>query len=685
MTYWNDYEYNERYFVRFSDVDGNAWRISIQDPTFEGTATELTGGAFPIEWEGEGDEDQTEVVLGSTGSLRLVCLDGQESIFTPGSLLPEMINDRRVQLTRTIGSTETLIWQGFIKPDTYSQAWDATPYEIELPIVSVIAAMEYFLLPDDIAGTPFEDVTNVAGMLRAICITCGCDVRGIYTNKPVYEDFNGETHQITSGSSTYAAHWSQGVVSPYWFYDMNGGKMTVKTFKEVLETLCYPYGKLHEIQRGIAVMMRWQEDSGNDARIYELPVYDDYDSHVYSSEVRFADAGPIPNIDIADIDIAGTDNTLSLVSRPSRVGFSKKTNNDNTIFELTEDMIKPSLPIGDTNLQNDIYAFNDEDKNYYLYMIEKSYVDCDFGKNWDCINIEYPDDREKIFCRVVKASGSSNDVTYEKPIPLGFALKLGLNSLTELSFTLKKGVRSWYYASNLKLTIGYYQYFLGQTNPTSLQIRIYDLTNGKYLTYTNNTWSWSENSSSFSISSLYKSDENRILWFNEERLNGDTRHHILRFSMFEPSPSGGPQYRAITFKLEYEKTKAHQTAGVLATFAENIGNNGDTLEPGGSGEEISIAFETLCGNKNITINDNIRRPYNSFCDAQVYIDTENREKIEIDAAKCVPYTWAGSRYDFASGYIVVKDGSKIFLPVAVGMNPRMNTVKLTLVSTNVTA
>jgi hypothetical protein len=104
----------------------------------------------------------------------------------------------------------------------------------------------------------------------------------------------------------------------------------------------------------------------------------------------------------------------------------------------------------------------------------------------------------------------------------------------------------------------------------------------------------------------------------------------------------------------------------------------------GSGEALSISFKTRAGNNNAKFQNIV--PYNGFCDYPNYIDKQNREKIEISEAtfERVIDQWSGARFYIAAQYCVVVDGSKVYVPVAVGMNPRMNTIKLILVTTNVT-
>lgn len=720
MTYYNSYEYKERYFVRFKDIDGYDWRLSIQDPNFEGMpidweavyATELTGAADPIEWEGKGSDDQTDVMCGTTGRIRLVCVNSSQSaLFTVGNILPENINDRRVQLLRYTyrGSGDyawEVYWQGFIKPDIYTQDWDRTPYEIELPIVSPVASLEYFPMPDSLDGTAFDGVTNIASLLRAICLSCGCDIRHIFTNKRVYEDFNGQPQPVSG--RTYNAHWTQGVVSPAYYYDTDSGIMKPKTFKDVFENICYPYGKVHDTYYGIAVMMRWKDDAANGSRLFELPIWENIINHTPATDVRFGDWGEINKINLSDIQIAGTDNSFSLISRPRSVKFSKNINTENDIFELTDKFIKPSLVIGDDLTGKDGYEDPGQSQSgfrRYLYAFDKQYVNTNFAYDWVFSNTRYQDNpklQDFAFCRTVALTGQTNDISYSTEVPLGFSFNVNKvsgssNVGASVYFTLVNGVRSRNGANEIKLSIK--PYVINRKDPTytyqdgsnvvSMSLVVEDVTTGKFLVKTSNGWEWTTSGQQIAFSDLTNNSGEYSLSFNEERTANDHDLHHLRFGLHcatNGALSGNTFGRMFcTFKLEYQQCKTATNQGIAATFAKSIGSNGTTTNYGGSGEDLTIDFETQCGIKNVVIDGSIMLPYNSFCNAQTYIDTQNREKITIEAAKFERYYSLNHYFDMVSEYVVVKDGSKVYIPVAVGMNPRMNTVKLVLVSTNVTS
>lgn len=722
MTYWADYEYNERYYVRFCDIEGVEWRISIQDPTNEWQAIELLGGEFPVQWMGVGDESQTDVVLGSTGTLRLICRqsDIQNSIFSHGALLPVNINDRRVQILRNMGTAENpdfeLYWQGFIKPDILSQEWDRAPYEIELPIVSVVAAMEFFAMPDRITGTEFDGATNIAGMLRAICIHSGCDIRYIYTNKPVYEDFNGQKHVNPNVTPTQYVHWTQGVVSSSYFYDISDGIIKPKTFKDVLENICYPYGKVQDVYRGIAVVMRTADDSEYHSEWSYLPIYSDYANRTPSTDTRFAFDSYIRYINLSQIHTAGTDNKYSVIPAPRSVTFSKNINTSKEIFDLSDKFIKPSLPIGSTIAGNALIEDSRELLNgvrRYVYAIHNNYVNNEFAYDWTFTNTQSSSLADYPFCRVAEVTGDDTENTTSITVPLGLCFNVSSDNISsenvaKTEFKLVTGVRTSYEMNALKLTVKPYLfnvkepgYEIDYTNQLGrhyliMDFYIKDVNADKYLNYVyvqaegKNMWVWQDSEAYIDFSFLVEGSSEYVLLFNEYRTSGDNELHTLQFGYRVRTnislEADGHTYiygrMFVSFNLEYAEYPRATNQSIAAKFADSIEKNGNSIEYGGSGEVLNISFQTLCGTLNNVINGSIMLPYNSFCNAQTYIDTHNREKIEIEAARFERYD---NSFDFATSYLIVKDGTKVYVPVAVGMNPRMNTVNLRLISTNVTS
>lgn len=703
MEYYLPKAYKPRYVIPFDDVDGNQWKVSIQEPNFVGSETILTGGEFPVIWEGEGDESQEKVVLGSTGRLSIVCLAGQESLFSVGNIMPAEINDRRVQVLRYMNSEWVIYWQGFIKPETFSQDWNSAPYEIELPIVSAVAAMEYFTMPlptQSAYDNLFFGVTNIANLIRVIIAASGCDFYRIVTNMYAYRDMTGNVRQIPIPSMPdeyYDMHWTQGTASSLFFYDIEAGVMKPKTFKDVLENICYPYGKINEYGLDFCIMMRKKSDAISTTLFYMM-VWDDYTEGTLASSVRFYDYLGFPTgvISMSQLKPSGNENKISIISAPSAISFKNDIDKKKEIFELSEKFIKPSLPMGETPAGLPIVSVDLNAKTRYLYCIDKQYVDLSFMG--DIVLSGGTESPDMSFCRVIEVEGNTNtNVSYNKTVPLGFCFNC-FRSTATIKFTPKNGFLSRIGRNIIKMTIKcwfideeeaidgeYRDYYASPAyNSAVLAFSIKDKTIGQYLNHDTN-WYWSENPQIIPLTDLdFDNDECQYL-FNESRQPNDNAPHVLEFTLSGLSYIDTDyQYGQLflTFKLEYVKDRVFYNDVLMGEFGGVIMDNGNNQEIGGNGESLEINFKTMAGKKQ-TIDGSMMLPANSFCNSKNYIDAEQREKIEIESARFQRYEEGIRYYDLATSYAVITDGSKVFIPVAVGMNPRMNTLKLTLVSTNV--
>ena len=695
MTYYSSSDYTERYYVDFIDIDGNAWHISIQDPTFSGTATELTGAETPIEWIGAGDESQTDVVLGSTGTLRFLCLDGQESIFAQGALFPDIINDRKVVVTRNFpqGGEDNwyIIWQGFIKPEQYTQEWDRTPYEIELPIVSAIAATEFFPMPD---YDDVQDVETIADLIWYVLGLLGCTFTKLLTNKPVYEDFYGNVQYVTYNGQSVPAHWTESYATPLYFYDYEGDGVKPKMIKDVLETLCYPYGKIYEYQTYIAVCMNAGKWISGDDELYELA--NDNNSRFSASSI------PLNELTLSSLQIAGTDNKVSLISRPSKVSFDGKLETDDDIFEMSDEYYNQPINITDSTK----LSHRDLNRKYRaLYHFNNQIINTNFGANW------WFSDNGDFFCRVVDVDGSDRDgYTYSTLIPFGLYIRGGKS----MSFDINRGVRTVELLNKIKMSLKVYAYmpnaqmFESSKNPVhgtyetggtgvdyiaALYVLLLDVTNPNSRKYLDcspgenhiDQWSWKPYSNTTPLieaSNLQYLNESCVALFNEPRDAGDTKPHTLRLLMAVVNSNNleNAAPMLVQVKFEYERDNTFTTSGLINAFEEvndSIVINRQVTDTGGSGEAVEVKYKTMCGRNFIKLNGSANVPYNSFCDAQKYIDLQNRKKLEIEAVKfTIPFVM--------SPFLVNDtDTNEVYVPVAVGMNPRMNTCRLTLVTTNI--
>lgn len=744
--------YHEQYRIPFQDVTGTLWKICIQSPDYEGEVTILTGDEIPVEWMGIGDESQEDVVLGSTGTLRLICLEGQQGLFTRGNIFPTAINDRRVQIFRQnyprYGEAGyVMYWQGFIKPEVFTQDWDATPYVIELPIVSVVAAMEYFRVPapGDIYSDYFSEITDIAGLIRRMTVYMGVYIERILTNNRLYYDINGNTHEYTSSEPV---HWTQGKAYYEYFYEITDGNIKTKTFKEVLETICYPYGKVQDYATDLAFLIRWKDDAVYrqtlGSQLYRMDVWADYEGDELQNGNRFElQTGQQTQIkELSTILPEGTDNKISKIMPPHSVEYSNRIEREREIFSLQERFIKPSLPIGYNKSESDENIYDDtniQSTVRRMYSFKRQYVNLGFADNWVFENTD-SSLADFAFCRVIEAKKNNGLANFSKFMPLGFCFNFNNADGRQdsiVKFQLKKGVRTQAGLSILKISFSPYAYGIEEktanfrvSGPSATQItlsklffNIKDITAGRYLHYSSssNIWYWNtQEADPINVENLTHSGEGSdyILYVNEYRGSNDTSPHILEFTIGARMKDGddhhskktyGTQYTGFTIEYaDYNIINDHgevPESALMSEMASGISLASKvftpSVYPGVDGEEeLSIDFKTQCGTKNAIVDASIFVPYNSFCDAvsllahagsanerrEYLIDLREREKIEISDAT---FEFASSiDFDLVRRYAVftdgnIKQGGKVYIPVAVGMNPAKNTIKLTLVSSNI--
>lgn len=150
---------NVRWQVPFMSLDNKAYRVDIYQENFDGTVEILKGAITPFYTQEDDDEDVFLPIRTSSGYLTVI-VENQ-------SLVDEIIaheeHDRYVELKDvTDANNPVCVWNGFLAPDQYSGTWDRPPYELQLPLLSPLAA--------SIATryTPLQHQTTVGRLLLYI-------------------------------------------------------------------------------------------------------------------------------------------------------------------------------------------------------------------------------------------------------------------------------------------------------------------------------------------------------------------------------------------------------------------------------------------------------------------------------------------------------------------------------------
>lgn len=126
-----------RWEIKFVSVDGESLTLQIYDAaaTDDVAVAELTGAAQPFSTEEEDDDDPYTPVRSQSGYVRFVADDAA----VLAALMPATATARPVVLRDSSGAA---LWQGFLSTEQYTQPWEPVPYEVEVPVVGIMAAME---------------------------------------------------------------------------------------------------------------------------------------------------------------------------------------------------------------------------------------------------------------------------------------------------------------------------------------------------------------------------------------------------------------------------------------------------------------------------------------------------------------------------------------------------------------
>ena len=131
MAYW---------LIPFKSFNGDNYTIRIDGAPGVNPVT-LKGAAQPIVTQEDDDRDMFKPVRLQSGYIRIVDYGGS---FNWRALVPMEAKDRRVELLKRQGGQNRLVWQGYIRPETFSGAFRQYPQEREFPIYCPLSAMEAY-------------------------------------------------------------------------------------------------------------------------------------------------------------------------------------------------------------------------------------------------------------------------------------------------------------------------------------------------------------------------------------------------------------------------------------------------------------------------------------------------------------------------------------------------------------
>ena len=128
-----------------SSIEKTQYRIDIydeQDGTWSGVTT-LTGGPSPIVTDEDASDDFFAPIRTQTGNIEVCTAISGGGTLSLEDILPENNIARPVRLVSIAADmSEKIEWQGFLSCQAYNQAYTDIPEIIQLPINSVLEAMD---------------------------------------------------------------------------------------------------------------------------------------------------------------------------------------------------------------------------------------------------------------------------------------------------------------------------------------------------------------------------------------------------------------------------------------------------------------------------------------------------------------------------------------------------------------
>lgn len=157
-----------RWQITFRTLSERTGRIDIHDSSYAGDPIQLEPARSPF-YIDSSQEGLFAPVVSETGYIRFID-DGIASAMID-DIYPSDAMDRKV----IYYIDNNPAWQGYISPENYSQAWEPTPREVNLPLVGSLGALESVTIPD--TG---EGMMTIAALLQEILAATGVDWSNVY-------------------------------------------------------------------------------------------------------------------------------------------------------------------------------------------------------------------------------------------------------------------------------------------------------------------------------------------------------------------------------------------------------------------------------------------------------------------------------------------------------------------------
>lgn len=336
----------------FKSKDGNTYAINIYDPTYSGTVSQLIPADEPFVTREDDDDNPFTPMRPQSGYIRIIDTDNE--------IFEEIVPANNTQLMVAVyggtwdGTTFQidpfdLQWQGFIQSQVYTQPWTEHKNILELPVISILGALQYISLSPSDSNTTyniFQIVSKASAQLGVnFTIRTCCDLNfgallNMYVRKQVLlKTINAK--RISDGEVIITTGLSFYEILEQW------ATLLGLTWRESTDGI--------EVQLCLMQMSRFYPDS--------LLVYS------YSAAGSASYISALPYVGLSDIEFRSTDNKTSILQgrKSVQLSFSIK-NMEDQMFEFP---VSPETVPQLTGMRT--WVFNERVDQYGVYIYGTDY------------------------------------------------------------------------------------------------------------------------------------------------------------------------------------------------------------------------------------------------------------------------------------------------------------------------
>lgn len=231
--------------VPFISLNGIAYTVNIYDWNYAGSIVTLKGGPSPFVTHEDDIEDAFTPLRTQSGYINIV-LDPDNSA-ADAALLEEILptNDRSrlVRLMHTQGGSTIVDWQGFLKCAMYTQPWEGSAHMVQLPVQSMVAALESIEL-----SASDTSIGRLAGLLTHAMHRLIAD--DVADTNGVASGFMGDVYLIDDSYIDNADTWLYQYIDWKTFLQTQNEtdesvkktRQYGKNWREILEEVCKLFG-----------------------------------------------------------------------------------------------------------------------------------------------------------------------------------------------------------------------------------------------------------------------------------------------------------------------------------------------------------------------------------------------------------------------------------------------------------